>query len=73
MTDPYSLRTLAHPELRRDTAVTFGILAIAAVAAGLATPSGNVVSLGLALVGIIGGTHGLGELDDKARELESEA
>ncbi|WP_436931671.1 hypothetical protein [Halosimplex halobium] len=73
MSEPYSLRTLVRPEIRREAAITFGILGLAAIAAGLATASGNVVSLGLALVGIAGGTYGLGELDDKAREIESEA
>ncbi|ELZ23491.1 hypothetical protein C475_14498 [Halosimplex carlsbadense 2-9-1] len=71
MTAPYSLRTLAAPELRRDTVERFGMLGMGALAAGTGTAVGSALAVALGVVGILAGIVSLKEIDERARELEN--
>jgi len=73
MTEPYSLRTLAAPELRTQVAVVFGGLGLAAVVAGASTATGSVVGLALGLLAILLGLAPMKQIDEKAREIDGQA
>lgn len=73
MSEPYSLRTLVGPELRDKTAPAFCFLAMAAIAAGSSTATGHTLGLAISVGAIFAGFAALKPIDDRARELESEA
>ena len=71
MTEPYSLHTLAAPELRRDSAFAFGVIGANAALAGYATAAGIWLGAALCLVAIVGGLVGLSRVDERAREISA--
>jgi|GEM_PF-4122735 len=73
MTEPYSLRTLVAPDLRKETACVFSFMGVAAAVAGYATVVGMWHVFALEIVALIGGLVALSRIDERARELESEA
>ncbi|WP_415381463.1 hypothetical protein [Halosimplex sp. TS25] len=73
MTASYSLRTLAAPELRVNAGVKLLNLGLAAFAAGWATATGDKFTLAVTVVWILSGVGLLKSIDERAREIESEA
>jgi len=70
---PYTLRTLASPELRAPAFVMFAGLGISAAVTGAGVADGSLPVTAIGLLGVTFGVYALGELDERAREVAAEA
>lgn len=69
MTEPYSLRTLAHPGVAPEAMATFIGLSSAAYLGATAASSGQYALSGFALLAVLGLMVALKRVDDRAREV----
>jgi len=72
MTAPYSLRTLASPQVRWKMVYATVTLGLAGVSGALGTVNRSAISIVCALVALVGGLAVLSIVDEQAREIESE-